>query len=199
MANKIIFLNDVRMYWGDLFTKAQDRTDTQTGKLIPGTFTFTGIFAPDSAAGKTATAAIQEVAQQEFGANWQAAIESIPVNRKPVRKGDLNLDKDGNVKPGFEGMLYISAKNDMKPKVVDANPQIELHDGQGRPYRGCRVNAKIEISAYTSKKPGVGRCLSAKILAVQWVGDGEAFGSAPPTADGFDVVPGAETSSNDIF
>ena len=75
MANKIIFLNDVRMYWGDLFTKAEDRTDQQTGKLIPGTFTFTGIFAPDSAAGKTATAAIQEVSQQEFGANWQAAVE----------------------------------------------------------------------------------------------------------------------------
>ena len=198
MANKTIFLNDIRLFWADLYQKGQDRT-APDGKLIPGTYSITGIFAPDSAAGKTALAAIQEVAQQEFGSNWQAAVESIPTNRKPVRKGDLNLDKDGNVKDGFAGMLYISAKNGLKPKVVDANPAIELTENSGRPYRGCRVNAKIEISAYTSKTQGVGRCLSAKILAVQWVGDGEAFGSAPPTADGFETVPGSETNINDLF
>lgn len=195
MAQQTIILPRVRMYWGDLFKPAADGKDEKTGRVFPGQYTFTGIFAPDSEAGKLAQSTFLKVAQEEFGPNFQAIVSAIDPKKRCIRNGDHKLDKEGNVIEGFGGMLYISAKNKARPVVIDSfftngKPTLILEDS-GRIFRGCYVNAKVEISAYTSRIAEVGRMIGAKILAVQYVEEGPAFGSPPPTADGFEDMGGA--------
>jgi len=182
-SSKVIFMNDVRLAWSDLFVKAEDGKDDKTGKVIPGKYGCTCIFDPKSEAGKLAQATFVEVAKGEFGPNFMAIIDAIDAKKKCIRNGNHKLDDDGNVVEGYKDMLYIAAKNQAKPKVVDQFLK-DLTD-DGTVYRGCYINLKVEISAYTSKIAEVGRCISAKVLAVQFARNGEAFGAAPPSADGF--------------
>lgn len=199
MADKQIILKDVRLWWHDAFKPSTDRTDEKTGRNIPGQYKATVIFAPDSEAGKLARAAFQEVAAAEFGPNWAVCVEAIPAQGKCIRNGDHKLDDDGNSVEAFKDMLYLSASRDPArggpPLVIDSfftnGAPTKITEDSGRIYRGCKVNLKIEISAYTSKNKEVGRRISAKFLVMQFAGDGEAFGSAPPTADGFEDMGGA--------
>lgn len=202
MSSQTLILKDVRLFWADLFHPAADSTDEKTGQVIKGKYTATLIFDPASDAGKAAQAAFQKAAADEFGANWAKVVEAIDPKKKCIKKGDHKLDKDGNVYPGFEGQLYLAAKNTVKPVVVDSyftnGKPTPIDENSGRIYRGCYVNAKIEISAFTSKNPAVGRMIGAKVLAVQFARDGEAFGAAQPTADGFEDLGGAPALSDGL-
>lgn len=191
MSQQVVILKDVRGYWFDIFAPAADSVDDKTGQAYKGKYTTTAIFAPDSEAGKVATSTFAKVAADEFGPNWKAIVEAIDPKKKCIKQGSHKLDKDGNVQDGFAGMLYLSAKNTVKPIVIDSN-LAPIREDNGRIFRGCMVNIKVEISAFTSKNPQVGRMIGAKILGVQYAGEGKAFGSAPPTADGFEAVAGSD-------
>lgn len=73
------------------------------------------------------------------------------------------------------------------------------------PYRGCVVNLKVQMIAgkqFTGKdKQVVPNQVYAKIEAVQFVEDGEAFGAGPSSAEGFDdeEVEMASGGSDDPF
>lgn len=203
MAQQTIILPKVRAWWLDLFKPAADSTDPKTGKPIKGKYTATVIFAPDSEAGKLASATFAKVAAEEFGPNWQAIVEAIAPSKKCIRNGNHKLDKDGNVVEAFAGKLFLSAKNDLRPVVIDSfftgGKPTPITEDNGRIFRGCWLNVKVEISAFTSKNTEVGRMIGAKILAVQYVDEeAEAFGSAPPTADGFGDLGGGPSLSGDM-
>lgn len=191
MSQQTVILKNVRLYWADIFAPAADFTDPKTGKLIKGKYKFDVIFAPDSDAGKVATSTFAKVAADEFGQNWKAIVDAIDPKKKCIRNGNHKLDKEGNIIQGFEGMLYLSAKSDVRPVIIDNN-LAPIKDDNGRIYRGCTVTVKVEISAFTSKITEVGRMIGAKSLGIQFIADGEAFGSAPPTADGFEAVAGSD-------
>jgi hypothetical protein len=201
MAQKTLILKNTRLYWSDLFQPAKDYKDEKTGRVTPGQYTATVIFDPNSEAGKLAQATFAEVAKEEFGPNFATILQAIDPKKKAIRNGNHKLDKEGNIVEGFKDMLYLSAKNKQKPIVIDsfftAGQPTPITEDSGRIYRGCMVNVKVEISAFTSKISEVGRMVGAKILAVQFAGDGEAFGSPPPTADGFGDMGGAPEMSAD--
>ena len=73
------------------------------------------------------------------------------------------------------------------------------------PYRGCYVNAKVEFVAGKSFKGSDGQIIPnqvfARIIAIQFVKDGEAFGSGPTSAEGFDEeeVETAGEGASDLF
>lgn len=203
MAQQTIILPKVRAWWLDLFKPADDSKDQTTGDIIKGKYSATVIFDPTSEAGKLATATFAKVAADEFGPNWQAIVEAIDPKKKAIKNGNHKLDKEGNVMEPFVGKLFLTAKNDLKPVVIDsyftAGKPTPITEDNGRIFRGCYVNVKVEISAFTSKNPKVGRMIGAKILAVQYVDEeAEAFGSAPPTADGFGDLGGGPSLSGDM-
>lgn len=198
-----IILKDVRLAFPDLWKPGEPMPGSTSGPK----FGATGIFAPNSEAAKVAIAEFNRVCQEKFGPNWQAIAGEIEKSKKCIRKGDSNLDKAGEVRNGFAGMLYIVAKNKAKPAVVDGKKMngqwVHLDESSGKPYGGCKVNLKVEI--YAMAKPGMGKSVNASLLAVQFVGDGEAFGAAPGTADGFeeedmgDEAPAASGSADGLF
>lgn len=194
----VVILNGVRLQWSAVHEPDADRTDDKTGKVIKGKYSVTALFAPGSEADKAARAAFQAAAVEEFGANHATILEAMSPDKKCLRNGNRRLDKDGAVKEEFEGMLYLVARNKVKPVVVGPRgPSDILTADSGKPYRGCYANIKVDISGWKAPVDQGGNQVNARLLAVQFVRDGEGFGGATPTADGFDAVPGSE--SDDPF
>lgn len=90
----------------------------------------------------------------------------------PIRDGE---EKDG---AEFQGCMFISARNKMKPQVVDAqvNPILD----QSEIYAGCYVNATVTAFAYNFEGvKGIGWSLGN----IQKVKDGEPFGAGAIRAE----------------
>lgn len=163
------------------------------------------IFDKDSEAAAAAKAALTQAAQETFGPNWQAIVGAMEKSKKCVRNGNDNLTKDGAVRDGYADKLYLVARNKAKPLVIgprkgaDGNFPVLTEEG-GKPYGGCYVNVKVDIKAMKAKDR-IPNQIYATLLTVQFVSDGEAFGAAPGTAEGFDEVAGADpvAGGDDLF
>ncbi len=144
-------------------------------------------------------AAIEKIAREAFGANWKPMLEAISWDKKCVRPGSRNIDKDGNVRPEYQGNLFIAAKNSTAPAVFDNcnDPQtgkvMRVTEQSGRIYSGCRVNAKIEIYAMV---PAAKRSIACTVLGVQFFKDDTRLsGGGVASPDDFDAV--VDTSAVD--
>lgn len=171
-----------------------------------------GIFEKGSEAYEVATKTFMAVAREVLGENAGRVVAAMEKDKKCVREGNKYLDKQGNVKNGYENRFYIVARNKGKPAVVDSfkrmdpktgKPEwVNVDQGSGRIYAGCNVNMKVDM--YYMDKPGMGRQLNATLLAVQYAGENDAFGAGPGSAEGFDaevVEDGAtlDASAGDPF
>lgn len=200
--SSIVFLNNVRLSHPHLWVPAQPMAGSTSGPKYDGSF----IMTKDSEAFKLASAAFVKEAQAVFGANYANIVGAMSKDKKCLRDGNTKLTKEGTVSAGYENMMYLAAKNKLKPVVianrffqgkpvhidengnafVDGAPKspAELGFSVKAPYGGCYVNAKVEL--YAMNKPGI-QGVYATLLAVQFHADGESFGGGgTPTADGFD-------------
>ena len=150
------------------------------------------VIQPGSENDKALITAFHKEAEVAWGKSWKSVLESVWGRPKECAyiKGDL---KD---KEGYTGMMCLTAhrrKEDGPVLVLDrtADKNNPLTVDDGRPYPGCYVNALVE--PWCQQKPNVGvRC---KLITVQFVKDGDAFGGGgPATADGFEEVVDEEMS-----
>lgn len=119
----------------------------------------------------------------------------------PKLKPDRVFLRDGDLEDweGYPGNYYVSANANLneRPAVVtnrkdgngnwiDAEP-----GGRAVPYSGCFVNATITTWAQDNEH---GKRVNARVKAVQFYRDGEAFGAAPtdPNDDFDDDMVGEE-------
>lgn len=182
-----VILKNVRLSYPDLHKPGKPLNDGDTPK-----YGAQFIFDTDSSAAADAKAALTAAAKETFGDNWQAIVGAMEKSKKCLRKGDDNLTKDGAIRDGYGGKLYLVARNKAKPLLIggrkDANGQFPtLTEESGKPYGGCYVNVKVDIKAMKAKDR-IPNQVYATLLTVQFVSDGEAFGAAPATAEGFDDV-----------
>ena len=137
-----------------------------------------------------------EAKQKKWGdeKNWP----KLKPEKLFLRDGDLeNWD-------GYAGHHYVSSNAPLqdRPAVVTNrkdgnNAWIEATPGgKGAPYSGCYVNATIEVWCQDNEH---GKRINAKLKAVQFFKDGEAFGAAPtdPNEDFTDDMAGTEGSFAD--
>ncbi len=215
-SSKPVILKGLRAAWLDIYKPGEGMNGGAPK------YKFTGLMEPESEAAKLAKAAMLEAATALWGGNAANMIRSMAANSKALRNGDDKMADDGTVRPEYAGMYFISASNkaDKKPQVVAQ----KMHngkfvhsgeDGRGRvdgldvtdevgypitvPYRGCYVNAKVTFVAGKSFKGSDGQIIPnqvfARIEAIQFVRDGEAFGAGPTSAEGFGDEEVAEGSS----
>lgn len=182
-----VILKDVRLSYPDLWKPGKPMNPTDTPKY-GGQF----LFAPDSDAASVARSALMQVAQEMFGANWQAIVGAMEKSKKCVRKGDENLTKEGALRDGYAGNLYLVARNKVQPLIIGSRKGPDgqfpvLTEAGGKPYGGCFVNVKVDIKAMKAFEQ-VPNQIYATLMTVQFLRDGDAFGAAPGTAEGFDEV-----------
>lgn len=130
--------------------------------------------------------AMKEAAKAKWADKWEKTHDDlVKKDRVCFRDGTDKSDYDG-----FDGMMYISASNKVKPLIVDRRPKNEdgtpnlLTAAHGRPYAGCYMNVTVDIWAQDNK---FGKRINADLTGVQFVKDGDAFaGGKPASVDDFD-------------
>jgi hypothetical protein len=168
-----IKLNKVRLSFPQLF-----EATTVNGEGKPA-FSAAFLIDPKDPQVAAINAAIDAVAKEKWGAKAEANLKAMRAADKVcLHSGDLKSNYDG-----FEGMLYISARNPMRPLVIDVNKS-PLTEQDGKPYAGCYVNASIELWAQDNN---YGKRVNATLMGVQFYQDGESFtGGGVADADDFD-------------
>ena len=168
-----IKLNNVRLSFPQLF-----EAKTVNGEGKPA-FSAAFLISPKDPQIAMINTAISTVAAEKWGAKADAILKTIRAADKTcLHSGDLKSNYDG-----FEGMMYISARNPLKPSVVDTN-RSPLVAEDGRPYAGCYVNAVLEL---WTQDNNYGKRVNATLMGVQFYKDGESFvGGGVADADDFD-------------
>lgn len=221
-SSKPVILKGLRAAWLDIFKPGEGMNGGAPK------YKFTGLMEPDSEAAATAKKAMLEAATALWGANAAQVVKSMAANSKALRNGNDKLNDDGSVREEYKDMLFISASNkaSQKPQIVgpkrhNGNFVTITEDGRGYvngvdvtgelgyelkpPYRGCYVNAKVTFVAGKSFKGSNGEIIPnqvfARIEAIQFVRDGEAFGAGPTSAEGFgdEEVDEKDTSAEELF
>lgn len=108
--------------------------------------------------------------------------------------------KDGEDKAydGYENAMYVSASGKNRPTIIDRD-RTPLVEEDGKPYAGAYVNAAISIWIMDNKW---GKRVNCNLVAIQFVKDGETFGSGAVKADElFDDISSesAEDAADDDF
>jgi len=168
-----IKLNGVRLSFPQLF-----EATTVNGEGKPA-FSAAFLISPKDPQVAAINAAIDAVAKEKWGAKAEANIKAMRAADKVcLHSGDLKSNYDG-----FEGNLYVSARNSMRPLVIDVNKS-PLTEQDGKPYAGCYVNASIELWAQDNNS---GKRVNATLMGVQFYKDGESFtGGGVADTDDFD-------------
>lgn len=90
---------------------------------------------------------------------------------------------------GYAGNLYVSARNQTKPRVVDRNAN-DISQESGIIYSGCRVIALLEIWTQDNQ---FGKRINATLRGVQFFADDERFsGGGAATDDEFQKLDATE-------
>jgi len=156
-----IKLNAVRLSFPQLF-----EAKTVNGEGKPA-FSAAFLISPKDPQIAMLNTAITPVAAEKWGAKADAILKTIRAADKTcLHSGDLKSNYDG-----FEGMMYVSARNPLKPYVVDLN-KTPLVAEDGRPYAGCYVNAVLEL---WTQDNNYGKRINATLLGVQFYKDGDSF------------------------
>jgi hypothetical protein len=175
-----IILTNVRLSFPDLFVAKQFQGNPNSPFQYKATF----LIQPGSANDKIIREAINNAAKTKWADKAAAAMQTI------MGQSQKFCYIDGNQKEydGYQGMWALtSARNQDAgaPAVVDKN-KTPLMGTEGKPYGGCYVNAKVTIWAQDNQW---GKGMRCTLEAVQFAGDGDAFGgSGPASADGFEEV-----------
>lgn len=138
---------------------------------------------------KTINAAIEATAKDKWGAKADAMLAGM-------RKADKVCLHDGDLKAsydGFPGNLFISARNPVRPTVLNADKS-PLVAADGKPYAGCYVHAVLELWAQDNN---YGKRVNATLLGVQFYRDGDSFtGGGAASEDDFDDVTSGATADD---
>jgi hypothetical protein len=98
-----------------------------------------------------------------------------------LREGTEKGDVDGY----GEGVMFINARSDKRPHVVDRDLS-PLSEEDGKVYAGCYVNATVRLWAQDNQ---FGKRVNASLLGVQHVKDGERLsGGGVAAADDFEAI-----------
>ena len=178
-----IKLENVRLAFPVLF-----EAKTVNGEGEPA-FSASFLMQPNHPAVTKLKDAFETLGKEKWSQKW-------PQVKKEMEAKDRTALHDGDTKAsyaGFEGMLYVSARNKVRPLVIDKD-KTPLSIIDGKPYAGCYVHASIELWCQDNN---YGKRINASLRGVQFVKDGEAFaGGGSASEDDFDDLSVDETEDS---
>lgn len=112
-----------------------------------------------------------------------AKVPNVPRDKYCIKEGNDCLNRDGEVYDGYEGHWALKASQNKRPTVINRD-KTPLTQDDDVIYAGCYVNAVIDFWIQNNK---FGKRVNANLYGVQFVKDGEPFGSGPvDVTDEFD-------------
>lgn len=176
-------LNNVRLAFPALF-----EAKTVNGEGKPA-FSAALLIDPADPQVKAINAAIEATAKEKWGAKADTLLSGL-------RKADKVCLHDGDLKAsydGFPGNLFISARNQVRPTVLNSD-KTPLVAADGKPYAGCYVHAVLELWAQDNN---YGKRVNATLMGVQFFRDGDSFtGGGAASDDDFDDVTAGATADD---
>jgi len=131
------------------------------------------LFDKSSDAGRKNIQAVKEAIQSHIKTKNKGT--QLPSGKVCLREG-AEKDFDGY----GEGVMFTSASSKNRPMVVDLQGNDIAETDAKAPYAGCYVNANIDIWFQESKE--YGKRVNASLRSIQFLRDGEPFGSGPKDA-----------------
>ena len=131
----------------------------------------------------------RKIAQKEWKEHAEAIMAIIQADRKLRCFGNGNEKINGKTFKPYDGYVdhfYISANKDQMPQMIQADgspvdpTNTMAYQALARKlYGGCYVNAAVRPWPQDNSH---GRGIRCELIAVQFAGDGEAFGEAAADA-----------------
>ena len=171
MSKKVI-LRNVRLSYEHIFTPTKFDDNQETAK-----YSATFIIPKDHADLPVIKRALFDAGQEEFPADFKPG--SWPKGYTcGLKDADKDTDSNGEIlaekNPAYKGSYIIEANSVNRPVTVNRK-KAAVTEADGVIYAGCYVNASLGIAGYTYGK--VKKGVKAYLNAVQFVADGERFGS----------------------
>lgn len=204
MTTKMFLLKNVRITFPKLF---KDQAEAFGGKGDPY-YSASFLLAPDHPQIKELKQAIRAAAVAKWNDKADGVLKVLAAKDKlPIHDGALKSDKPYGA--AYQGMLYVSARNNAKtsPPVPVYDKFIDPATGKARvitdpndpraPYSGAYVNVYLNFFGYSNEGEGIG----AGIGGVQFAADGERLsGGVAASADDFQAVADdAADASSAVF
>jgi ssDNA-binding protein len=126
--------------------------------------------------------ALKDIGMKAWPAGWPKSLEVCL------------QDGDKKEYDGYAGKMYIKGSSSKRPAVIhrDKSPIVE---SDGIVYAGCYVNAVIRLWVQDNK---FGKRINAALNGIQFVRDGDPFGSKFDADAAFEVIePGADYTEID--
>jgi hypothetical protein len=190
MTDIKVLLPEVRLSYPHLFRPSEDSTNDK-GEMVKGKYGAVGILDPKNPKHKKAikvlSDAIKEVAKEKWGDN-------IPKTVMPLRTNCCL--RDGADKNGaeFDEMYTVSASSRIRPPVVGKKTSQVIEEDDDIVYGGAYVHMKVSLWAMDNDW---GKRVNCNLVAVQFVRDGNRFGSTPAVAsEEFDDI---EDDDDELF
>jgi len=179
--DNVVFVPNARISFPwivDPQTKTNDKGEMQSS------YNCDLILAPNDPAFAKFMQVYQTLAAEKWKENAAAAMQRIQMDRKTrcYGSGEEKVSaKTFQVHPGYAGNVYISARSTRQPQIFDASGKqvdptntMQLRAEASKIYGGCYASVVIKPWLQQNTQ-GIGvRC---DFIAVQFKGDGEAFGA----------------------
>lgn len=165
-----LVLENVRLSFPSLF-ESEQYNGTDTGK-----YAATFLMDKKGKLAKKIQKAAKEVAEEKFG--------------KPLPKGLKTCLKDGDEVEydGYAGMLAIKANTKKRPVLINRDKTPITADDDTL-YPGCYVNVSLELYGLDNQ---YGKRISCQLNGIQFLKDGESFGSSNDSFDDFEALDEAD-------
>lgn len=114
-------------------------------------------------------------------------IESLKLEHKVKVASDKCCLKDGdNIDyDGYKNTMAIKATSNKRVTIIDRDKTPLHEDDANAPYAGCYVNAVVSLWIQNNQ---YGKRVNCNLLGVQFVKEGQAFGSSNDCLDDFDML-----------
>lgn len=142
-------------------------------------------------------AALNKVIEEVAKTKWKGEAAEILADLRAKDRVCLRDGKTMAKQEGFAGNMFVSCRNpDSPPDVRDTDKTVKLTKASGKPYGGCFVNLVLDVWPQSNK---FGKRINAKLLGVQYVKEGDAFGpGAPASDDDFDDLSSGAQASDSV-
>ncbi len=132
---------------------------------------------------------VDQALADEFGSNVPSTLEM------PWKKGEDCLDKEGNVRDGYEGKVVIRAKSKYQPIILgpDAQQLTDLDKDTFESGDYGRIKVQAKVWEYAGK-----RGISLYLKVIQKTKTGEKFGGKVDLSE-FGPVSDTSMPAEDLF